>query len=147
MLEQVDLCHPAHGAESDFKYFQPGEFRCSHTGLALMVPEFVTEADRFRDQCGFPFRLTSAFRDVTHPIEAAKVAPGPHNTGLAIDIQVSHKYAHKLMMMLGVYEPLDPRLGFFGVGWAQRGDVASRFVHLDACSQGPGRPRPHVWSY
>ncbi len=34
-----------------------------------------------------------------------------------------------------------------GIGIKQKGDYASRFVHLDDLPNGSGQPRPWCWSY
>jgi hypothetical protein len=139
---------------SDFEkwkiqHFQPEEFACKcGCGQILMVPQFIKMLDEFRNFCNFPFRVTSAYRCAGHPVERAKVnGPGPHNTGCAVDVALSHRYAYEIMMKLGQFKCSEPRINFWGIGWAQRGDTDQRYVHLDACSDAPGRPRPHIWSY
>ena len=91
-----------------------------------------------RDQCGFPFEVTSAYRCRHHPDEKEKASPGTHNRGLAIDIQVSGEQAHSLLthaMIMGC---------FTGIGIHQKGPYDRRFIHLDISTT---HPRPWVWSY
>jgi len=51
------------------KYFHIKEFDCAHTGTGgdNMDPEFLARLDELREICGFPFRITSGWRDATHP--------------------------------------------------------------------------------
>ena len=78
-------------------HFTWGEVECSHTGK-LPALKCTTGADfRFvtatlseiRILLGHPIRVNSWFRHRDHPIEAAKVEPGPHCTGLAVDLRLS----------------------------------------------------------
>ena len=68
-------------------------------------------------------KITSGFRDVTHPIEAKKKkTPGAHTTGCAADIAVSREDAFDLLS-------LALTKGFTGIGIQQKG--SGRFIHLD----------------
>ena len=60
---------------------------------------------------------------------------GPHTTGLAVDLAVSH--AKALKCIIYAYE-----LGFRGFGISQKG--IHRFLHLDFV---PGRGEGILWSY
>ena len=57
-----------------------------------MDPEFIHNLDTLRERVGFPFRITSGWRDATHPVEARKEKPGTHNQGIACDIAVSNGF-------------------------------------------------------
>jgi uncharacterized protein YcbK (DUF882 family) len=81
--------------------------------------------------------VTSGYRHPTHPIEAAKAAPGAHSTGRAVDIAVQGADAVRLIA-LAIAE------GFTGIGVQQKG--SGRFIHLDDLPSG-AFPRPTVWSY
>ena len=69
------------------KHFHLREFDCTHTGTGgeNMDPEFLENLDRLREICGFPFRITSGWRDATNPAEAKKQKPGTgtHCQGIA----------------------------------------------------------------
>lgn len=142
---------------SGIRYFTANEFRCKCFmqlpagqgcgGDTKMDMAFIKLLDEFRDFCGFAFRITSAYRCPDHPIEAKKEHPGPHQTGQAVDIAVWGHSAYDLKMALGKFVPSEPRLGFFGVGENQKGNIDSRFIHLDMCENTPYRPRPHCWTY
>lgn len=121
--------------------FEYKEFACRHCGGNVMEHDTVDELQKIRDQLDFPFIISSGFRCAHHPRELAKLEPGPHQSGLAVDIVCSHREA--LLILAGAMESEY----FTGFGIAQRGDVDTRFIHLDACEATARRPRPHVWSY
>lgn len=119
--------------------FRPGEFRCRHTGLYLLVPSFLDALQALRTRCGLPFVITSGYRHPEHPVEAAKSRPGAHATGRAVDIALSGEGAYRLITFA-------PGHGFTGIGVAQKGD--HRFVHLDDLGAAEFHAsRPTVWSY
>ena len=118
--------------------FSPDELRCSHTGLLEINPASLARLQRLRDEYGAVMPVTSGYRHPSHPIEAAKPAPGPHTTGQAFDIRVMGGGALRLVA-------LAVKHGFTGIGIQQKG--AGRFVHLDDLTDSPGRPRPWIWSY
>ena len=51
-----------------------------------MDPSFMITLEALRIKCDFPFTITSAYRDPTHPIEAKKTKPGTHSSGRASTI-------------------------------------------------------------
>jgi len=103
-----------------------------------MNPEFIDKLNDLRLAFGKPMKITSGFRDVTHPIEAKKNTPGAHTTGQAADIAVSREDAFDLLS-------LALTKGFTGIGIQQKG--SGRFIHLDTLKNSPERPRPTIWSY
>lgn len=113
-----------------FKYFKMDEFKCKHTGKNEIKEEFVHRLDELRDVCGFPFTITSGFRDKTHPIEARKSTPGTHNRGIAVDIAIRSGVQRRKI----IEEAL--KLGFGGIG------VANSFVHVDI-----RQDTPVLWLY
>ena len=119
-------------------YFNQHEFTCSHTGKCDMDSNFINKLNELRVAFGKPMRITSGFRDVTHPIEAKKSSPGAHTTGQAADIAVSREDAFDLLS-------LALTKGFTGIGIQQKG--SGRFIHLDTLKNTKERPRPTVWSY
>ena len=113
-----------------FKYFRKEEFDCQVTGNNEMKDEFIHKLDELREACGFPFVISSGYRDPSHPIEARKAKAGTHAQGIAADIAVSggaerYKIVSEAM-----------RLGFTGVG------VAKTFIHVDI-----RETTPVVWEY
>jgi hypothetical protein len=89
--------------------FKPEEFRCSHSGEYLLVPDFLDKVQMLRSTVAAPFVITSAYRHVSHPKERIKRVPGSHNTGRAVDIALSGEDAWKLVVMAG-------QVGMTGIG-------------------------------
>lgn len=110
--------------------FELSEFACSHTGKNKMDSSFLSKLDELRDRCGFPFVITSAYRDITHPVEAKKNKGGTHTQGIAADIRVSNgtqKYTIVKEAMA---------MGFTGIG------IANTFIHVDTRTT-----TPVIWTY
>lgn len=123
---------------TNWRYFSEIEMQCSHTGQCDMNPEFMEKLDTLRDLHG-PLKISSGFRSVRHPIEAAKEKPGKHTKGIAADILCYGKNAHELLrnvMKMGC---------FHGVGLKQSGDYSTRFIHVDIDAF--PTTRPWIWTY
>tara|TARA_R110002051_G_scaffold174865_1_gene244966 strand:+ start:184 stop:585 length:402 start_codon:yes stop_codon:yes gene_type:complete len=124
---------------NDYPNFSKEEFDCSHSGLNEMKPEFMELLQELRTEYGKPMRITSGYRDKTHPIEAKKTIPGAHSTGQAADIGVDRGNAYEVLKLAFKY-------GFTGVGVQQKG--SGRFIHIDIIKEGTENfLRPTVWSY
>jgi len=121
---------------SKYPNFKPEEFLCKHTGKSGIKKELLGKLQELRTRFGKPLKVTSGYRDPTHPIEAKKEAPGPHTTGLAVDLAVQGKDAY-------VVVGLAMGLGFTGIGVNQKG-ARGRFIHLDLLKTSL---RPIIWSY
>lgn len=117
-----------------YKHFSPETdpelFFCSHTGREGIKPRFVRRLDQLREVCGFPFVITSGYRDPRHPVEAVKNEPGTHTQGIAADIAVNGGAQRRRL----VWHALN--LGFNGIG------VARTFVHVDIRDDAPV-----MWTY
>lgn len=117
-----------------YKHFRREEFNCTHTGTGgeHMDHEFLVKLDELREKVGFPFRITSGWRDATHPAEARKKEPGTgtHCQGIAADIAVSNGFERMNL----VHEAL--KMGFSGIG------VAKTFIHID-----DRKTTPVMWTY
>ena len=113
------------------RYFKIEDFDCSFTGNNEMSQEFLDKLDDLRHACGFPFIVTSGYRDPEgHPIEAKKPKAGTHGQGIAADIKVNNG-AEKYKI---ISEAM--KMGFTGIG------VAKTFIHVDIRTT-----TPVVWSY
>lgn len=125
---------------SPWQYFSMEELTC-HCGCGQMKmdPKFMAVIVQLRQELGFPFPVTSAYRS---PEYNAKISDsgldGPHTKGVAMDIAVRGEQAHRLLKAA-----LDA--GMRGIGVQQRG--GSRFLHLDMLAGDDQHPRPWVWSY
>ena len=103
-----------------------------------MLPkrDFIDKIQELRNRLGFPLPVTSAARCPEHNSKVSKTGlQGPHTTGRAIDLQVSHENAYKALktaLEMGC---------FTGIGINQKGN--GRFLHLDDLKDN----RPAIWSY
>lgn len=104
-------------------YFRKAEFDCKETGKNDMDPEFMDKLFQLRKACGFPFVITSGYRDVMHSVEKAKATPGQHTKGIAADIACHSDNAFYIVKYALA-------LGFTGIGVSQKAGGA-RFVHVD----------------
>ena len=95
-----------------------------------MDDAFLEKLDELREECGFPFVITSGYRDPSHPNEARKEKPGTHSQGIACDIRVNNGVER----MNIVHNAL--KMGFGGIG------VARTFVHVDSRDT-----TPVMWTY
>lgn len=104
---------------------------------------FLEKLDELRDRCSFPFIVShgGGFRSSKYNNLVSNTGDnGPHTTGKAVDIAVSHKQAYIL-----VQEAM--KMGCFtGIGIKQHNK--RRFVHLDILTKYDGDyPRPRIWTY
>jgi zinc D-Ala-D-Ala carboxypeptidase len=122
-------------------YFVPEEMACSHCNILLVDEAFMDKLLDLRLKYDGSLIVTSGYRCPDHnaAVSATKSRSGPHTTGHAVDLGVSHKEADRLLAL--AYD-MDV---FSGTGVNQRG--GSRFIHLDDLPDAPGQPRPHLWSY
>ena len=124
-----------------FENFTRAEFACRCCDKPEMDVDFVAALQRIRTAFGKAMPITSGYRCPLHNSNVSKTGlRGPHVTGKAADIAVMGADAHKLLCIALA----DPAIT--GLGIAQRGAPASKFIHLDALDPG-NYPRPTVWSY
>lgn len=105
----------------DYKDFSKAEFDCKHTGKNRMTKEFMDIMQEARNIYGKPMRITSGYRDKTHPVEASKKATGEHSYGVACDIAVM---GEDVSYMISIFYALGVRR--FGI--QQKG--SGRFLHV-----------------
>jgi uncharacterized protein YcbK (DUF882 family) len=101
------------------QYFDMKEFDCQETGTNEMNPFFLEKLDYLRHQCGFPFKITSGYRDPSHSIEARKTRPGTHARGIAADIKINSGSEGYVIVREAM------KMGFGGIG------IAKNFIHVD----------------
>ena len=124
--------------KEDKNYFKPKELACRHTGDQGFDPDFLKTLNAIREECGFSFALSSAYRSPEHPIEARKEVKGAHTHGKAVDILASGENALEIIRVAQKH-------GIQRIGIQQKG--SGRFIHLDACTEEDGFPCPSIWSY
>ena len=95
-----------------------------------MQHSFVERLDILRHRCGFPFTITSGYRDKSHPVEASKAKGGRHTQGIAADIAVTNSVERYIIINIAM------RMGFNGIG------IAGNFIHVD-----DRNTAPVVWVY
>lgn len=113
-----------------YKYFTKEEFACRETGENKIVSEFIQKLDELREECGFPFYISSGYRSPRHSLEAVKDKPGTHTLGIAADIAVSDGVQRRKIVETAL------SLGFGGIG------VAKTFIHVDI-----RETTPVIWTY
>ena len=112
------------------RYFKLSDFDCQETGNNEMSEEFLEKLDDLRHECGFPFIITSGYRDPSHSIEARKAKAGTHARGIASDIRINNgSQAYAIIKHA-------QSMGFNGIG------VAKTFIHVDTRDT-----TPVVWCY
>lgn len=117
-------------------YFTDDELRCKCGCEAYFFDQDARIAlNNIREECGFPFIISSACRCADHPLERAKTATGAHSYGKAVDVLVSGQNALTVLSVALAH-------GVKRIGVNQKG--SSRFIHLDWCDE---LPSPAIWSY
>ena len=91
---------------------------------------FVDMLDELRGRCNFPFKITSGYRDPTHPLELKKEKPGTHSQGIAADIHITNGWDRYTILSTAF------NMGFTGIG------IAKTFIHVDNRDT-----TPVVWTY
>jgi len=119
-------------------YFKPKELACRHTGDQGFDPDFLKTLNAIREECGFSFALSSAYRSPENPVEARKEVKGAHTHGKAVDILASGENALEIIRVAQKH-------GIQRIGIQQKG--SGRFIHLDGCTEEDGFPCPSIWSY
>lgn len=124
---------------SELRHFKISDFACRHCGENKIDYKLVEMIDELRERCGFPIVISSGYRCPDHNVKVSSTGRnGPHTTGRAADLSVSHQQALTVLRKALAME-------FTGFGVNQKG--GGRFIHLDTLPAGPAQPRPHIWSY
>ena len=116
--------------------FTNAELVCKCGCGMLPKKDFIDKIQKLRELVGFTLPVSSAARCPKHNSKVSQTGlQGPHTTGRAIDLQVSHENAYNVLktaLAMGC---------FTGVGIQQKGQ--GRFIHLDDLQTN----RPALWSY
>ena len=125
--------------ESKWEHFTLKELTCKcGCGKANMDSEFMNKLVALRKHMAVPFRVTSAYRCPEY--DAAIGGKGAHVEGRAVDICIYYKNADRMIT-------LSHGFGFTGRGIKQKGELSTRFIHLDDLSPGGDKTRPATWTY
>ena len=110
----------------EYKYFTEAELSCHCKNLECdggeMKPSFMERLIKLREELGFAFPISSAYRCYAHNKSIGGAKDSLHLKGQAVDIRVSRDQAYQIVERAR-------RFGFRGIGVSQKGN--SRFVHLD----------------
>ena len=124
------------------EHFSEDELKCSHTGIVKMNPEFLDILEKVRISFGKPMKISSAYRDPSHPTEARKGGRevlGDHCRGVAVDVLIGGADAIELIK-IAIESGIDR------IGVSQKGSWESRFIHLGLSDLDAGKG-PAIWSY
>lgn len=120
---------------SSWKYFKPGEFtnaQKTHT-VSELKKELVDILDLVREDCGFPFRITSGYRTIAENNALAEsVTDSSHTTREAVDIVCLDSEKRQLIHDMARKHGIN-RIGLGGT-----------FVHLDISKI---HPQNRTWLY
>jgi len=119
-------------------YFAPVELSCKCCGANKFNPETLSKLNKLRELVGHPITLSSAYRCEAYNKRIG--ATQTHATGQAVDVLVSGAQAYDVIKKA-------IECGFNGIGVSQKGDRASRFIHIDDLPINGAILRPAVWSY
>ena len=122
------------------QFFTREELACKGTGEYDMNEEFMSKLEKLRIKFTEPMIITSGYRHPAHNMAIGGARYSAHVQGRAVDVSVMGKPALRLVRLaLGC--------GMTGIGVAQRGSAAKRFIHLDDLEDSQENPRPWIWSY
>lgn len=122
------------------EHFADWELACRCGCGRLPTSEFQAELEALRVDYGRPMRLSSGMRDPTYnDLVSSTGRGGPHTIG-AFDSLCFGEDAWELVRIL-------TKRNWSGIGIAQKGPRETRFIHGDYLIDGPGSPRPWIWSY
>lgn len=117
-----------------WKYFKLTEFtniQKTHT-VAELDTKLVDILDKMREECGFPFKITSGYRTVTeNSITINAVKDSAHTKRLAVDIKLPNPSKRLKMIEVGL------KYGIIGFG------LGDTFTHLDIDTTNSKR----IWLY
>lgn len=120
-------------------YFSERELSCRHCGEYYFDAAFLIVINQIREDCGWPFYVSSGYRCPAHPKEKVKLSSGTHSQGLAIDVLCAGEQALQLIEVAKAH-------GVQRIGVHQKGTISTRFIHLDWGHE-HHFPSPAIWSY
>jgi len=118
-----------------FTYFTYSEFDSPDqpgSGEQYMSKEFIRKLDKIRNEVGFPMKITSGYRSITHNAKVGGVPNSAHTKGLAADISTPNKKGQNAIIKAALKQGIT-RFG-----------IAQNFVHLDI---DPEKRQQITWGY
>lgn len=114
------------------KYFSENEFNAVGCNISDMHPDLLRLLDQTREKCGFPLRITSAYRTVEQNKAASGARTSAHLRGTAVDIYCCDSRTRFWVLRSALL------VGFHRIG------IGQNFVHLDVDTV---NPPDVVWLY
>ena len=85
------------------KNFTTDEMKCPCCGKCEMDEKFMANLQRVREQCGFGFKINSAYRCAEYNAKVSSNTRGQHATGQAISKTFIHLGKGNVENGVGVY--------------------------------------------
>lgn len=111
-----------------------------------MDKTFLLFLDELRNRCGFPFKITSAFRTKSHHEKLGKlgyktIKNSAHLEGIAADVAITDSYKRALFVAFALEISSELDLPFrVGIAGKDRGN----FIHIDISEK---LSSPKIWIY
>ena len=74
------------------KNFTTNEMKCPCCDECKMDEQFMANLQRVREQCGFGFKINSAYRCAEYNAKVSSNTRGQHATGQAVDVSMKDRY-------------------------------------------------------
>ena len=74
------------------KNFTEAEMACPCCDTCEMDEQFMANLQRVREQCGFGFKINSAYRCAEYNAKVSSNTRGQHATGQAVDVSMKDRY-------------------------------------------------------
>ena len=85
------------------KNFTTDEMKCPCCGKCEMDMEFMANLQRVREQCGFGFKINSAYRCAEYNAKVSSNTRGQHATGQAVDVSMKDRYKRYELLMKAIF--------------------------------------------
>lgn len=111
-----------------------------------MDKTFLLFLDELRNRCGFPFKITSAFRTKSHHEKLGKlgyktIKNSAHLEGIAADVAITDSYKRALFVAFALEISSELDLPFrLGIAGKDKGN----FIHIDISEK---LSSPKIWIY
>jgi zinc D-Ala-D-Ala carboxypeptidase len=113
------------------KYFNFSEYDCrclcGLSGKSMNI-SFLRKMDLLRERCGFPLIIASGIRCEKHN-KAVGGKPSSFHLLKKDGAEASDVKVYRQQARIVIKNAID--LNFGGIGINQKGDISSRFIHLD----------------
>ena len=85
------------------KNFTTDEMKCPCCDKCEMDEQFMANLQRIREQCGFGFRINSAYRCDEYNAKVSNNTRGQHATGQAVDVSMKDRYKRYELLMKAIF--------------------------------------------